>query len=167
MSDDLKRQLASLPREVRVLLAEVPAAMAYIDRTQRFRFANERFESWTAAAFPEGVAGHSVAEISGERYPEVLPYVERALEGRFAMHEEMVQGPDGQPHWLRTLLVPDLEDGEVRGYVMMATDITRSRRAEQELERERQEHAMRLERTVVERTAQLRELQRDWSTPSD
>jgi two-component system, NtrC family, sensor histidine kinase HydH len=160
MGDDLKKALASLPREIRVLLAEVPAAMAYVDRDQRIRFANERFEAWTVAQFPDGVAGRSVAEVSGDRYEvHVRPNVERVLEGRPSMHEAPLQGPDGQPHWIRTIVLPDIEDGEVRGYVLMTTDITHSRLAEHTLERERQEHATRLEDTVAERTAQLRELQ--------
>src|SRR5262245_11499603 len=109
MSDDLKRQLANLPREIRVLLAEVPAAMAYVDRTQRYRYANERFEAWASAAFPEGVTGRSVAEVTGERYAEILPHIERVLEGRTSLHDDMLQGPDGQKHWIRTILVPDVE----------------------------------------------------------
>jgi PAS domain S-box-containing protein len=159
MGYDLRKTLAGLPREIRVLLSEVPAAMAYIDRNERFRFANERFEAWRIADFPGGVAGRSVEEMAGTSYPLVRPYVERVLGGHPAEHEESMQGPDGQPHWIRTILVPDIQDGEVLGYVLMMTDITRSRLAEHALERERQDHAARLERTVEERTAQLRELQ--------
>ncbi len=150
---------ARLPREIRVLLAEVPAAMAYIDRNQRYRYTNMRFRRWVASEYPEGVIGMQVAQVSGERYQFIRPSIERALSGRASSHEELILAPDGKPCWLRTTLVPDMQAGEVCGYVLLTTDITRSKQAEQALADERQRYAEQLERQIAERTTQLRELQ--------
>ena len=68
--------------------------------------------------------------------------------------------PDGGHYWLRGTLVPDVDAGAVRGYVIMVTDITRRKYAEDALEDERKEYEERLQAQVAERTAQLRELQR-------
>jgi len=160
MDDTIERALAELPRELRVLLAQAPAGLAYVDKHQRFRFANERFHARLAPVHPRGVIGLHVSEVSGSRYANIRPYIERALSGHAASHEERVKDLGPGTAWLRSVLVPDVENGEVVGYVLMTIDITRSKEAEIALDEERKAYAQRLESEVAERTAQLRALQR-------
>ncbi len=153
---DLERSVAQLPREIRFILDKAPAGICYIDRDQIYRYANERWISW----WGHSVVGSDVRQSVGEeRYEEIRPHIERALNGQSAMHESQSQGPDDRTYWHHAIMVPDIEDGTVRGYVLMMTDITRRRQAEMALETERRRYEERLEAEVIERTRQLRELQ--------
>jgi PAS domain S-box-containing protein len=152
--------LDDLPREIAFMLRRAPAAICYVDRNQRYRYVNERFGAW-AGVKPSEAIGRHVPEIIGPRaWERVRPASERALSGRTASYESEVIGPDGARYWLRGNLVPDFDADGVRGYVIMVTDITRRKLAEDALQDERREYEERLQAQVSERTAQLRELQR-------
>jgi PAS domain S-box-containing protein len=149
-----------LPREIAFLLAKAPAAICYIGRDLRYRYVNERFAAW-AGVKPADAIGRRVPEVIGlSAWERVRAAAERALGGRTASYENEVTAPDGGRYWLRGFMVPDTCEGEVRGYVLMVTDITRRKYAEVALEQERTEYEQRLQAQVSERTAQLRELQR-------
>jgi len=152
--------VSRLPRELRVLLALAPAAMAYVDRDRCFRYTNARFDQSVAQQFPDGVIGLHVEELVSEAFWErIRPSVDRALSGRASAHEEE-RSDGGNRSWTRSVLIPDTEAGETLGYVLMITDITRRKLAEQALEAERSAYAHRLEVEVAQRTAELRELQK-------
>jgi PAS domain S-box-containing protein len=156
MAEDLSRLSGAIAH----VLAEVPAALCYIDRNCRFRYANERFLAWTVLVYPEGVLGRHVAEVVGRaRWERLRPFIDQTFQGRATRTDDRIVGPDGQQHHLEHVTVPDLCDGEVCGFVLMVTDVTRRNRAETTLERERREVAARLEAEVAERTRQLRDLQ--------
>jgi len=150
---------SKLPREIRVLLAEVPAAMAYIGRDQRYRYVNQRFRSFVAAEHPDGITGRLVSEITADRWEFVKPHVQRVLAGKVASHEGLTTDPEGRPCWLHSTLVPDFDHGEVVGYVLLIVDITRIKRAEQALADEQERYAKKLECEIAERTLQLKKLQ--------
>jgi PAS domain S-box-containing protein len=155
-ANELERTLAQLPREIRFILDKAPAGICYIDRDQIYRYVNERF----TAFWGRSVVGLNIRESTGEAiYQEIRAHIERALRGQVSSHENEVIAPDGKRYWYSAVMVPDRENGDVRGYVLMMTDITRRRQAELTLETERRRYEERLEAEVVERTRQLRELQ--------
>ena len=155
-ANDLTTSLAQLPREIQFILDKAPAGISYIDRDQIYRYANERYCGW----WGHSVVGSHIRETTGEEiYEEIRTHVERALRGQVASHEIEAQGPDGKTYWHHAVMVPDIESGVVRGYVLMLTDITRRKQAELALETERRRYEERLEAEVIERTRQLRELQ--------
>jgi PAS domain S-box-containing protein len=142
------------------VLAQVPAALCYVDGGCRFRYANERFLEWTVLLYPEGILGMHVAEVIGRaRWESLRSDIELTLAGRPTRTEDSLIGPDGERHHLEHVMVPDVRDGEILGFVLMITDVTRRHQAESALEQERREVATRLEAEVAERTRQLRELQ--------
>jgi PAS domain S-box-containing protein len=157
---DLAASVARLPREIQFILDKTPAGLCYIDREQRFRYANERVMNGWGLHGTRQVIGKTVFEMTGPKvYQEIRPYIERALSGHVAAHEEEVHAGDGTSYWHHAIMVPDVEQGQVRGYVLMLTDITRRKLAEMALETERRQYEARLEAEVIERTRQLRELQ--------
>ncbi len=154
--NELERTLSQLPREIRFILDKAPAGICYIDRDQIYRYVNERFTTF----WGRSVVGLHIRESTGEEiYREIRAHIERALSGQVSSHESEVLAPNGKRYWYSAVMVPDRENGDVRGYVLMMTDITRRREAELALETERRRYEERLEAEVIERTRQLRELQ--------
>lgn len=155
-ADGLTTSLAHLPREIQFILDKSPAGICYIDRDQVYRYANERFVSF----WGRPMVGLNVLETTGEAiYERIREHIERALSGQVSSHESQVTLADGKNYWYQAVMVPDRENGRVRGYVLMMTDITRRKQAELALEAERRRYEERLEAEVIERTRQLRDLQ--------
>ncbi len=151
-----------LPREIAFILARAPAAICYVDCNLRYRYVNDRFGVW-AGVKPSDAVGRRVPDVIGPRaWERVREASGRALSGSISGYESELVAPDGRRYWVRGTLVPDIDAAaaSVRGYVIMVTDITRRRQAEDALEAERKEYEDRLQAQVMDRTAQLRELQR-------
>ena len=122
------------------LLAEgVPNHLLFLDSDLNIEFANEVFlqaAGWTE----EKAIGVHISEIVGaERFLQRQPHYERALAGETVNYESTfaVGHEDG---FFRFSYRPSFdENGNVRGIFSMATDITKRRRAELELERKQAE----------------------------
>ena len=89
-------------------------------------------------------------------FPEFAPRIDACLEevartGRFVEFEMAGLRPDASTAWYACRVGPFRQDGRIVALTCIATDITDRKRAEQELERHREQ----LEERVRERTAQL------------
>ncbi len=135
-SEALQRQQA----ELRVLFDLMPAMIWFKDTENKILRINQRAAS---------AVGLSVAEIEGRHSREIYPreaersYAEDLLVIRSGQSSLGLEEPlfDGAGHelWVRTDKVPYRDkDGRVIGIVVMAQDITESKRAEEAL-REREE----------------------------
>lgn len=129
--DELQR--AESEARLRLLTDNIPALIAYVDVSHRFRFGNATFEDWLGVA-PGALIGMSIQELVGEQaYRERLPYFERAFGGetvRFEMTAETI----GIKRILQTVYVPHkLADGRVDGLYTISTDVTDLKKIEQEL----------------------------------
>ncbi|MEE8153854.1 MAG: sigma 54-interacting transcriptional regulator [Phycisphaerales bacterium] len=108
--------------------------IAYVDREQRYRFVNASYRRRFSAAY-DTIVGKLVSEVFGEAGYEVIrEHVETALAGKVAEHESLVHLADGTSRWLRARLVPHTsQDGQVAGFVVLATDVTEQKKAEEAL----------------------------------
>ena len=111
----------------------VPAMLAYWDRSQRCVFANRAYERWFGVA-PESLIGKTLKELLGPIYPLNLPYIEGALRGERQEFEREIPDPSGGPprHSL-AVYVPQIENGEVQGFSVLVSEITKQKRAERDL----------------------------------
>ncbi|MEO0586214.1 MAG: PAS domain S-box protein [Planctomycetota bacterium] len=143
---DRRKAQSALERrehEIRIITNHLPALVAYVDNTYRYRFANSQHEAWYGIDAP-GIAGRRVADVMGERaFASTKPYFDRALSGQ-SIHVETRIDVSGEPEprWVHLRMVPDLdsaaESGEggaegVEGLYVLVTDVTGFRRAEREL----------------------------------
>jgi diguanylate cyclase (GGDEF)-like protein/PAS domain S-box-containing protein len=109
----------------------VPAC--YVDRTERYRLANEQFAQWAGIPIPELFSRHTYDVVPPELYAFVKPYVERALAGEICRFERQQKGKDGQLHWVQVDYFPQRDPaGHVLGFMAMIHDIQRLKDMEQE-----------------------------------
>jgi len=129
------RQEAERARDLlRVTMDNAPALMSYIDRECRYRRVNKTYELWFGYT-PEQVCGHHIREIIGEAaWQSLSPFVERALAGEQVEFELNVPYRKGGPHWVHATYSPDFDtEGQVRGFVTHALDISKRKQAEDAL----------------------------------
>lgn len=139
--------------QLSLIADSLPVLIAYVDREQRFRFANLKYREWFGLD-PEQVVGRTMASVLGEElYGQVHPYTLQALAGQPADFQRPHRLPDGKILQLHKRYIPHRgEDGEVQGFFLLAEDITARLEAEDRL---KQAHDT-LEQRVEERTAVLK-----------
>jgi PAS domain S-box-containing protein len=127
---------------LRALADNVPAMLAYWDRDQRCHYANRAYETWFGRK-PSEVVGRTMAELLGELYAKNLPHITAALRGEEQVFDREIPDPaGGPPRQSQAHYVPDLVNGEVRGFYVLVTDVThRTKAAESVRNVERQAHA--------------------------
>jgi diguanylate cyclase (GGDEF)-like protein/PAS domain S-box-containing protein len=135
---------------LRLLADSLPALVGYVDREERFRFANRAYETWFGI---REVMGRTVREVWGdERYEVIRPNMARALKGERVTFEYRFAGTTGQERQVQAEYVPDVDtQGAVRGFFVLGTDVTTLVRARVEV----QEAHRRLERALEGSSAAL------------
>lgn len=109
----------------RTIVNVLPQFVAYVDKDLKFRFANHTYKE---------KFGPTAKDISGKTLPEVIgraafekarPHVEKALKGERVSYNERFDYAAGGSRDIHGTLIPDItQNGEVRGYYAVLTDIT-------------------------------------------
>lgn len=125
------------PESLRAILNALPAMVGYWDDRLRNRMANDAYVEFFGRT-PEEMLGMHIREVLGpDLYERNLPHIERALAGEQQLFDREIPIPSGETRYTQASYVPDVIDGEVRGFFVLVTDITERRRAEAENERSR------------------------------
>ncbi|HEX5358135.1 MAG TPA: ATP-binding protein [Aquabacterium sp.] len=123
----LEGLLQARPAEQRfeTILDSMPGAVAYWDAQLILRYCNRRLQAHWGHKAHQLIGRHMSDLLSLEGYQRTLPFVEAALSGReiSGEHHER-QGLIAQVSY-----TPDVVDGRVRGFVVMAMDITELKEA--------------------------------------
>ncbi|MDH5499330.1 MAG: PAS domain-containing protein [Nitrospira sp.] len=111
--------------EFRALADNVPAFFSYIDRDQRYRFVNKRYEELFGRSHEE-LIGMSVQDLLGQDgYAQLQPFLDQALAGEPVSFEYELTLPGDGTHYLAGQYVPDRDQqGQVAGLFALLTDIT-------------------------------------------
>ncbi|MEO8303325.1 MAG: PAS domain-containing protein [Betaproteobacteria bacterium] len=122
--------------ELRLIMDNVPARVAYIDRNYRYRFLNRHNEVWLGLSRNE-LTGRPVAEVVGEdRFRQMKPMFDRVLTGEVVSTEQMLAQPSGEDRWEAIHYAPNRDAaGEVIGIYAVHTDIHDQKRNEDALRR--------------------------------
>jgi diguanylate cyclase (GGDEF)-like protein/PAS domain S-box-containing protein len=115
------------------LADHLPAMLAYWDADLRCHFANRAYETWFGVK-PEDIVGRHLSDLLGPLYELNRPYIEGALHGQEQFFEREIPDPRGGPsRHSQAHYVPDLFEGQVRGFFVLVADITARKQTEAEL----------------------------------
>ncbi|RZK47926.1 MAG: PAS domain S-box protein, partial [Hymenobacter sp.] len=111
-------------RQRQLVTDALPALIAYVDQDERYQFTNQAYEGWFQQS-PAQLRGQRVRDVVGEAaYTAAAPYMARARAGeRVEFEARMPYRQDFVKH-IRTSFVPDVQQGQVRGFYSLITDIT-------------------------------------------
>jgi PAS domain S-box-containing protein len=123
--------------QLRLVSDHVPALISYLDRDEVFQFANGRYQEWFGIK-PAAMKGKPLRELLDEEiYRQRAPYIARVLQGQSVKFEGPTRHRGLGWRDLEISYVPDFRaTGEVRGFYVMALDITDRKRTEMLLERQ-------------------------------
>jgi len=121
---------------MQIIADNIPALVSYIDADQRYHFCNRAYEDWLHMS-RKLMVGRTVREVWGaERHAHFRPNIERALRGERVTYDYAVSEAGVERHLLANY-VPDLDaGGRVKGFFVMASDITALAAARDELRKE-------------------------------
>ncbi|UOG76390.1 PAS domain-containing protein [Hymenobacter tibetensis] len=125
-------------RRLRLLTDALPVLIGYLDRDEKYRFANQAYEDWFHQP-PAALIGQRLRDVVGEKaYARVQEYVQRALAGeRLDFNVEMPYRV-GFTRYIRTSYVPDWQDGQVAGFYTLVVDTTAQVEARRNVEQSQQ-----------------------------
>ena len=122
--------------ELRLIMDNVPARVAYIDTENRFRFLNRHNEEWLSESRKD-LTGRKVSEVVGDaRARQLQPLVTRVLAGETVSTEMMLVQPNGEQRWESIHYAPNRDaEGNVIGIYAVHTDIHDEKRNDEALRR--------------------------------
>ncbi|MBD2215101.1 AAA family ATPase [Nostoc linckia FACHB-104] len=124
-------ELREREQELRVITDALPVCITYIDADQRYRFANRTYEEWFHCSRGEILGKHICENLGEAAYQVVQPYINQALAGQITTYEAEIPCVFGKKY-ISNSLIPDFDDnGQVKGYYGLITDISDRKRAEE------------------------------------
>ena len=122
-------------RRLRLLIDRLPALIAYWDADRHNVIANDAHTEFFGMT-PAEIRGRHLRDVLGEPLYEVTrPYVDGVLAGAEQLFERTLVDVHGRTRFTQTSYLPDIVDGQVRGFYVQVTDVT----ARVEAERARDE----------------------------
>ncbi len=111
-------------RRLRLLIDSVPAMVSYWDRELCNVVANEAFVEFFGKA-PVEICGRHLRDVLGENlYGLSRAHIEGVLAGANQVFEHTLTDRLGGTRYVETNYIPDIVDGEVRGFYVQVTDVT-------------------------------------------
>ncbi|MBC7396736.1 MAG: PAS domain-containing protein [Bdellovibrionales bacterium] len=118
-----------------LIAAAVPDFISYVDLNERYRFANSAYGSWFGTN-PEEIIGQSTRDILGADYADAQDPIKRALAGETVKHQNCIIASHGIMRYYEVDYIPDFSaQGEVRGFMIIGHDTSKSVQTEVELAR--------------------------------
>jgi len=119
--DNLEESEARLQR----LIDTLPVCISYVDSGLHYRLNNKTYEDWFGVNRRD-LIGHHIKEILGEeRFEESKKRYKAILSGQTITIENVIPLKDGRKKHVVGTHVPDFgEDGQVKGFFALITDIS-------------------------------------------
>ncbi len=126
--------LASAEAFARTIADNLPGRIVYWDRDMRCLFANRFYCEWFGFR-REDIVGRTVGEIfPATRWRPVEPQIQAVLAGEPQLFEREETDQKGNPATTLVHFLPDVADGQVRGFYVFAMDITERKQASERLQ---------------------------------
>lgn len=119
---------------LRTIADNLPAMIAYWDKNERCRFANNAYEEWFGYT-PEQLLGMHVSDLLGpELYRLNEPHIRAVLAGETQQFERTLRKASGRIGHAQVSYIPNRVEGMVQGFFVQVAEITQLKQAEQALE---------------------------------
>jgi len=113
----------------------LPGIVAYWDAGLICHFANKFFLGWFRKSKEEAIGAHMSLLLPSALIAQIKPQLDAVLAGTPQTFANELQLPDGQLRYGWTNLIPDAdEQGKVRGFYALASDVTELKRSELRLQ---------------------------------
>ncbi len=125
---------AESEERLRTVTNNLPALICYIDRSRRYLFNNQTYETWFGKPIAQ-ITGHLMTEVHPQEILDQLrPFIDSAFSGERSNFEVEVFRPEGGSRWVRGIYVPHRDEhGEVQGIYGLISDVTSVKAVEQQL----------------------------------
>lgn len=131
------------------VLDNTPALISYWARDLSNEFANHAFEDMYGIP-PEKIRGRHLKDLIGEQaFALSLPFIEGALRGERQSFSRELVDIRGDRRWTQVQYIPDIRDGDVKGYFALISDVTQIKDKEREIEALNAVLAIRVEEAEV------------------
>ncbi|MCM0082130.1 PAS domain S-box protein [Geomonas sp. Red32] len=128
-----EEKLIARERFLRTLTDHVPGMVGYWTDDLHCGFANIGYREWFGKS-PHEMRGIHLRELLGEElYRRNEPYVVAALKGETVHFERAVVKPSGEIGHTWAHYIPDIAEGEVRGFFVLISDVSEIKKAEIQL----------------------------------
>ncbi|MEJ8756825.1 PAS domain-containing protein [Pontibacter sp. H259] len=135
---EARRAIEASAKQLQLVTDSLPVLISYIDKEEKYRFANRAYESWFNMKV-EDVVNRPVQDVVGiKAYEKAKAYIHRALAGERLTYEAAMPYPKGLRH-TRTTFIPDEREGQVAGFYALVLDSTEHVKSRKVLEKREQE----------------------------
>ncbi|MEK6555964.1 MAG: MHYT domain-containing protein, partial [Bdellovibrionota bacterium] len=130
---DRTHELQRRESQLRTIANALPILVGQLDQNEKFLFANDALAAWFART-AEQMTGASFQEVLGEDgYRANFPFIHEALTGKVTNHERLSKSGSREAV-LNITFVPEFDkDGQVIGFILVASDVTGYKEIETEL----------------------------------
>jgi diguanylate cyclase (GGDEF)-like protein/PAS domain S-box-containing protein len=120
----LESARADSEKRVRVIADNVPAAMAYLNRHERYLFANAAFMATFETSFEDLIGQRAADMLPSEVYATTKPHIDAVLSGERQRFQRVVNRKGSRRHEL-VEYIPEVDaSGEVTGFFALIQNIT-------------------------------------------
>lgn len=122
---EAEERLKLSENQLRLVTNAVPALISYVDTSERYRFANQKFTDWFGIPGDE-IIGKRVRDVFGmQAYKVIKPKIDEALSGRKCTFETALNYKVVGTRYVNISFIPDIGvDGTVYGYYGLTHDMT-------------------------------------------
>ncbi|MBC7692395.1 MAG: PAS domain S-box protein [Methylotenera sp.] len=129
-------EITKREEQLRLIMNALPARLAYLDQNGNYLFANLSYSNWIGLSREKLFGKHISAVIKAEDYEFARTFVERALKGETVEFDQSINYETEGPRDVTVQYIPDVTgQDQVRGFVIVVTDVTEHRKRVAERER--------------------------------
>ena len=111
-----------------------PTLLAYVDREQCLQFVNRAWLNWFGKTREEALGRDSREVVGNVMLQPADDVIAKVLRGEAMGTPAEMRGADGRVGNFWIYRLPDIVEGDIRGYFFIATDVTEMRRSERRLQ---------------------------------
>jgi prevent-host-death family protein len=125
--------------QIRLIADNLPVLIAYLDRDERYRFANLAHERYLERPLSEILGRTAAGVLEAPIYEKLRPHIAKVMAGEKDRFDVTAELADEPPRHFHLNLIPHVgDDDQVQGFFALVRDITRRTQTE-EIQRENEE----------------------------